>query len=387
VFQPRAGGVPTHVLALSRGLVERGWEVEAACPRDAMVWGALRDAGVKLWPLPLSSETGVAVFPGRDDARAARMLRELDDERRYAIVHAHSSRAGGLVRTALPHRERLFYNPHCFAFTTGFSRARRVLYGGLEQMLVARTGCIVATCEWEREEAARLLGGGRRTEVVANGARACLQGDADDALAAFADGRPLVGMVAELRTQKDPLALVHAVAALAVGRDPGFRVAIVGNGPLAREVEVEIECRGLARVVRRFPFEAAPERYLRALDLFVLPSRWEAFPIATLEAMACGTPVLATDVGGMREQVVDGDTGRLVPANDGPALRDALDEAMRNRARLLEWGANARRRVAELYTVDRLADRMSALYARALGGGPPPAAVAFEARSAAPSRS
>ena len=108
------------------------------------------------------------------------MLRELDRERRFDIVHAHSSRAGGLVRTALPGRERLFYNPHCFAFTTGFSRARRVLYRGLEQVLVPRTGCIVATCEWEREEAARLLGTRRRTEVVANGARACPAGDADD---------------------------------------------------------------------------------------------------------------------------------------------------------------------------------------------------------------
>ena len=194
-------------------------------------------------------------------------------------------------------------------------------------------------------------------------------------------------MVAELRPQKDPLALVRAAAELANGRDPGFRVAIVGNGPLAGEVDAEIERCGVERLVRRFAFEATADRYLRALDLFVLPSLWEAFPIATLEAMACGTPVLATDVGGVREQVVDGDTGWLVPAGDGPALRDALAGAMLDRGRLLERGANARRRYAERYTVDRLADRVSELYARALGAGAAPAPVAAEARSAAPSRS
>jgi glycosyltransferase involved in cell wall biosynthesis len=376
VFQPRAGGVPAHVLALSRGLIARGWEVDAACPRDTAVWDELGDAGVRLWALPISGETGVADLPGRREVRVARVLRALDRHRRYTVVHAHSSRAGGLVRAALPDRDRLVYNPHCFAFTAGFSRTRRLLYRALEQVLVARTGRIVATCGWERDQAARLLGGGARTEVVANGARACPSGAPDGGLAAFAGGRPLAGMVAELRPQKDPLALVRAAAELANGRQElGFRVAIIGNGPLADEIDGQIERLGVGPYVRRFAFEAEPERYMRALDLFVLPSLWEAFPIATLEAMACGTPVLATDVGGVGEQVVDGDTGRLIPAGDPAALREALADVMLDRARLERWGAAARERFTEHYTVDRLADDVVALY------------DAARSRSAAPSRS
>jgi glycosyltransferase involved in cell wall biosynthesis len=370
VFQPRSGGVPTHVLELTLGLRRLGWEVEVAGPADSAVWPALRRAGVPLWPLPVLSEPGVADLPGRADARAARMLRRLDRSRRYAIVHAHSSRAGGIVRAALPRRDRLVYAPHCFAFTTGFSPARRLVYRAFEQALVPRTGRFVATCEWERSQARRLAGANGRTEVIANGVRSCQAQPSARALTQFAGGLPLAGMVAALRPQKDPLALVRAAAELArTGRKPSFRVAIVGNGPLAAAVEREIERLGVGDHVRRFPFEGEPWPYLRVLDLFVLPSLWEAFPIATLEAMACATPVLATDVGGVGEQVIEGHTGRLVPANDPAALAAALAASFEDRERLCRWGAAAHERFARRYTIDLLSERTSALYTAALGRG------------------
>jgi glycosyltransferase involved in cell wall biosynthesis len=358
-----------HVLRLTVELRRLGWDVEVAGPADSDVWPALQAEGVPLRPLPIRSEPGVADLPGTEDLRVARALRRLDRRMRYDIVHAHSSRAGGLVRAALPRRRRLIYTPNCFGFATGFSGARRLVYRALEQVLVPRTGRIVATCEWERAEAARLVGAVRRTEVIPNGVPSCGDAGRDPSLVAFKDDRPLAGMVATLRPQKDPLALVGATAAMAARGDPPGRVAIVGNGPLAGEVDAEIKRLALGDHIRRFAFEQPVETYLRVLDLFVLPSLWEAFPIASLEAMACGVPVLATRVGGVDEQVVDNVTGRVIPPADPAPLAAALEGALADRDRLRTWGEAARRRVLERYSIELVAEQTETLYRAAMTAG------------------
>lgn len=361
--------MPSHVLELAVGLRRQGWAAEVAGPADSVVWPALVDAGVPVHPLPVDSEPGVADLPGAADVRVARALRRIDRVRRYAIVHAHSSRAGGLVRASLPRHRRLIYTPNCFAFTTGFSPARRAVYRALEQALVPRTGAIVATCEWERAEARTLLGAAALTSVIPNGVRTCGDASPDPALVAFAAGRPLVGMVAALRAQKDPLALVRAVARLAQDGPPPWAMAIVGNGPLEGAIEEEIARLGVAEHVRRFPFGGDPTPALRALELFVLPSLWEAFPIATLEAMACAVPVLATSVGGVAEQVVDGVTGRVVAPGDLDALTATLADALSDPVRLRTWGAAARARVEERYTIELVVKETIELYRTATGSG------------------
>jgi glycosyltransferase involved in cell wall biosynthesis len=355
-----------HVLRLTVELRRLGWDVEVAGPADSDVWPTLQAQDVPLHPLPIRSEPGVANLPGTEDLRVARVLRRLDRHSGYDILHAHSSRAGGLVRAALPRRGRVIYTPNCFGFTTGFSGARRLVYRALEQALVPRTGRIVATCEWERAEAARLVGAAHRTEVIPNGVPRCGDADRDPSLVAFKDDRPLAGMVATLRPQKDPLTLVRATAAMAAGSDPPGRVAIVGNGPLAGEVDAEINRLAIGDHVRRFAFERPVEAYLRVLDLFVLPSLWEAFPIASLEAMACGVPVLATRVGGVDEQVVDDVTGRVIPPADPAALAAALEGALTDGDRLRRWGEAARLRVLERYTIELVAEQTARLYSTAM---------------------
>jgi glycosyltransferase involved in cell wall biosynthesis len=128
-------------------------------------------------------------------------------------------------------------------------------------------------------------------------------------------------------------------------------------------VDHEIAALGVQDRVLRLPFAPPVEQYLRGFDLYVLPSRWESLPIAVLEAMACGLPVLATTVGGTGEAVRDGVTGRLVPPGDGAGLAAALRELMEDASGMGEAGARA---AATEFSLDRMIDDVAALYSELL---------------------
>jgi glycosyltransferase involved in cell wall biosynthesis len=359
VLQPPDGGAARHVLELSLGLAERGWEVEVAASPDNTALPALRAAGVAVHELDLRRA------PGPADVRALRALRALDRARGFGIVHAHSSKAGALVRSALPRARRLVYTPHCFAFTftAELNALERGAYRAVEQAMIPRTGALVAVSEWEADVARRRLRGAHgRVETIPNGTGPCVAAEPDPELRALAGGEPLAVFVSKLRAEKNPLALVRAAATLhAAGELPG-RVAIVGEGDLAPAVRDEIAARGVGEAVRWFPFGGSTAPYIAAADLLVVPSSWESLPITPLEAMACAVPVLATAVGGMPEAIADGRTGWLVPAGDERALAAALRDLLGDRNRLTRAGAEARELVQKRFRLDTMVDRMALLY-------------------------
>jgi glycosyltransferase involved in cell wall biosynthesis len=360
VLQPDDGGVRQHVAHLAAGLVRRGWEVDVAASASAgpgsAYRGRLEAAGVTVHALPMTRVLGDG------DLRAARALRRLDRARRFDVVHAHSSKAGALVRTALPRRDRLVYTPHCFAFAAGLGPARAA-YWLAEQLLLVRCAAVIVVSEWERDLALRrLVGARRRLRLIRNGVPDCGAAEPHPGLAALRGDGPLTGFLARLEPQKDPLAFVRACAVL---RDRGAlrgRAVLVGSGSLEGAVCEAITARGLGEVVHWLPFDAPVERYLAALDLYVLPSLWESMPLAALEAMACGLPVLATDAGGTAEVVRDGETGRLVAPGDVPALADALDDLTADPERLRALGAAGRAAQAARFGVERMVDEVDALY-------------------------
>ncbi len=295
----------------------------------------------------------------------ARALRKLDGERRYSIVHGHSSKAGALVRGALRRPRRLVYTPHCFAFAAASGTARRLTYTAIEQALVPRSGAILAVCEWEAELARRhLRGAGARVRMIHNGVPDCEPDDPHPKVLAFRGNEPLAGVVTVLRPQKDPLLAVRAAARLADEGKLGGRLAIVGNGELAERVQQEISRLRLEERVRWFPFEGRVEPYLRALDALVSPSEWEALPLAVLEAMSCGLPVVATRVGGVPEAVEDGVTGRLVAPGDAGALAGALAEVLGDADVRRRWGAAGRSTFERRFRLDPMIDAVAELYAQ-----------------------
>ncbi len=108
--------------------------------------------------------------------------------------------------------------------------------------------------------------------------------------------------------------------------------------------------------------------YYAAADLFITTPWYEPFGITPLEAMACGTPVIGADVGGIKYSVQDGKTGLLVPPNDPYILAEKINGLLQRRPVLEEMGRNAIKRVNALFTWQRVAQLMSRLYEKAIAG-------------------
>jgi glycosyltransferase involved in cell wall biosynthesis len=360
VFEPLEGGVPEHALQLSMGLRDRGWEVEVAGPAPSPFMGRFDDLGVTVHRLPI--ERGSLA----GDVRSARALRRRDREDRFDVVHAHSSKAGVFARTAIG-GGRVVYSPHCFAFNRETGFPTRLFAWTVEQALVPRTRVVVAACDWERRQGSRiLLGAGRRTEVIEYGVPPCADVPPDRALREFAADDTLAGFIGRLEPQKDPVHLVRSFAAAVEAGAPG-KLAVVGNGPLDEAVAAEIDRRDLAGRAALFPFQPGrTAEYLRAFDVFVLGSRWEALPISMLEAMTCGIAVLVTAVGGVPDLLDGKHGGRVVPPEDEAALAAGLRELLADEEMRRNIAAQGLELAETRFARDRMVADVEALYLRLL---------------------
>jgi glycosyltransferase involved in cell wall biosynthesis len=154
---------------------------------------------------------------------------------------------------------------------------------------------------------------------------------------------------------------VDATALL--GRD-GLRpvVLIAGDGPLRADIEGRAAALGLDGQVRLLGHRQDIDTVLAALDVFVLPSRSEGLSNTILEAMAASVPVVATDVGGADEMVVDGVTGLLVPPASSHELAAALRRLLLDAPLQVAMGRAGRARVEQEFNLDETVRRYEELY-------------------------
>ena len=184
----------------------------------------------------------------------------------------------------------------------------------------------------------------------------------------------------ELGLPDDALIAVFAARGLASSQFKGFgtfsdALALLGDSePRARTMFVALGAETPARRVGSTelvgtPFLSDPARvarYLQAADIYVHPSLAENLPLAIIEAMACGAPVVASDVGGIPELVVHGETGLLVPAAEPRSLADAIDALLRDSDRRLKMGEAAVARVQARFTLSAQVDAYLSWYGELL---------------------
>ena len=178
-------------------------------------------------------------------------------------------------------------------------------------------------------------------------------------------GQPVVLTVGRLTVMKGHRHLLDAVPEL-VRRFPDVAVVVIGQGHLHGALTEQAAALEVADSVHLVGHRPDARDLLDAADVFVLPSRTEGMPLALLEAMDAGLPVVATRIIGSEEVVVDGETGLLVPARKAPGLSGALIRMLEDPALRERCGRAGRQRFLTHFTSARMAAETAAVYDRVL---------------------
>jgi glycosyltransferase involved in cell wall biosynthesis len=248
------------------------------------------------------------------------------------------------------------YTPHAWPFLDGVPAAARQAYLRVEQAAGRLPATVINVCRYEQAYAlARGVGVPRRHFTVHNGVP-----DVGRELRADPGASPpRMLVVARFEPQKDHATLLSALRAMP-RRD--WSLELVGDGPLRAAYERDVVAAGLGERVRFVGEVDDVEARMAASQVVVLASRWEGLPLVLLEAMRAGLPVVATDVGGVAEAVVDGITGLLVPRGDARRLAGAMAGLVRSPGRRARMGAAARQRYEDAFTLDAMVEETLRVY-------------------------
>jgi glycosyltransferase involved in cell wall biosynthesis len=178
-------------------------------------------------------------------------------------------------------------------------------------------------------------------------------------------GSRVLLFVGRFDPQKGPLQLLEAAAEIFVDH-ADVHLLMVGDGPLASELRGWTRARNLESRVHFVGRRENIAALMRAADLFVLPSQWEGLPNVVLEAMAAGTPVVATAVEGIRGLLGDGQFGVVVPQNGEPRLAKAIHDALLATNQRRAAALNAQQIVRDRFTWPLVAAEYDRLYAEIL---------------------
>lgn len=310
------GGAHIHVLDLASRAQADGNDVTVLVGGDGPYASLLRRHGLKVVSLshlvrPIRPHVDVlAVF------ECLRALTRFNPD----IVHTHSAKAGLIGRAAAKLAGKpVVFTAHGWSFTEGIAERSRRLATFIERHAARISDAIICVSEYDRRLALHLgVGNEALLTRIHNGVL-----DVPPEMRADHSGNGPVKIisVARLDAQKDHALLIDALATI---KDIPWELELIGDGPLTESIRARAHSLGIGeRILFAGLCNDVPVRLSNA-DLFVLASGFEGFPLSILEAMRANLPVIASDVGGVSESVVEGTTGFLVPKGDKDALADRL---------------------------------------------------------------
>lgn len=314
------GGVEEHILTLLRGLERKYFRLHLVCtPTVADKLRADVPGDVELIPLLLAKPAHAAAA-----WRLARILRR----RKIGILHSHlfygslfASPIGGLCRAPV-----IVETPHIREMW----RAGWKAHYGIDRMVGRFVDRYVAVSEANAQYLAKVKGLPRRKMTVIRSAAAVERFDPAARPPAglksslgFGASDPVMAVIGRLQPQKGHAVLLEAMP-LVLREAPQARLVCVGEGSLRGALEARTRELGIEGAVRFAGYPKDIVDWLALADFTVLPSFFEGLPLAAIESLAAGRPMVATAVDGTPEVILDGETGLLVPPGDPPALAAAI---------------------------------------------------------------
>jgi glycosyltransferase involved in cell wall biosynthesis len=304
---------------------------------------------------------------GQMDRKAITNIRELAQRTGVDVVHAHGYKADIYAFLAL-RASGVSLVSTCHNWID--SDRKTYLYGMLDRLILRGYTRIVAVSEDVRQ---RLLKSGVKTNkvsIIRNGID-LLPFDKASAVVRRElgwDADRIVGFVGRLSREKGADIFLDA-AARVIAQCPDTKFVVAGDGPDRAELDTLIDKLGIREPVRMLGRCNDMPALYASLDIMVSASRIEGLPIAILEGMASGLPLVATAVGEVPTVIEDGRTGALVPAEDPGSLAAAVIELLQDPAKRERLGATARQLVEDEFSAERMTAEYLRVYEDAIATG------------------
>lgn len=363
VTQSEMGGAQRYVLTLALALRDASYRVVVACGEGGELIDVLMGQGIETKIFPAL----VRDINARDDIRAlCQLVRYLRSER-FDLIHCNSTKAGivGRIAARFAKTPHVYYTVHGCVLNEPMPRHRFFMYWTLEWLTALVTTRLIAVSQLDRSTLLSFrVAPDRKISVIPNGITTGTLADTNDlnqrTIARSSLHLPLdavvVGTIANFYPTKALEVLIHATAIVA-DEYPKLRLVIIGDGPERPKMERLVRELGLGERVF-MPGQIPDGRHLLpAFDQFVLASRKEGMPLALLEAMEAGLPVIVTNVGGMPEVVDNGQAGLIVPAEDPEELAAAILDVIANPDLARTLGRKAHERVIAHFTAQKMTAR------------------------------
>jgi len=344
-----------------RALQEAGYEVHIACAKGSW-FEQLGAKGFHMHDVPLRRRMNPLMH-----IRPLWALCRLIHRERFALVNTHSPVAAAVGRLAawLAQAPAVVYTVHGFYFHDNMPWWKRRSFIALEWLLGRMTDGFMFVSDEDRQTSLRegIAADAAKATTIYNGVdlaayppKGSVSGTAADLRRKLdiPQGAPVVGIVGRVVREKGYIEFAEMASLVSAGRSDIYFLAVGDALPSDRDgVVAEFRRRvDAAGLEDRFRFTGFTDRVadcLQLMDVFVLPSYREGFPRSVLEAMSSALPVVATDIRGCREAVVNGETGLIVPPRNGPALAEAVSGLLNNPDLARRMGDAGRARAVRLY--------------------------------------
>lgn len=367
------GGAQRYVFDLAVSLPEESFEVAVAMGEGDSLRQKLAERNIRTIFIPTLRENRI-VLPQYTDLRAFFALLKLFKNERPDIIHLNSSRAAILGALAarlwqltthnLQLTIKIVFTVHGWAFNEQRNIAVRSAIWLISAVTSLLANDVIVLSRSEEAQASFMPFARRKTRLIRNGiteTEMLPRGEARELIAknrCETLPRLWIGTIAELNRNKGIEYLIKAFAGL---KSPAT-LCIIGNGEEKEELKALAEKLQIADSTIFAGFKEDAAKYLKAFDIFVLPSLKEGLSYSLLEAGTAGLPAVATSVGGIPEVISDMETGILVKPKDAKEISNALFFFMQNPEKCVELGGKLKRRISEEFSLSKMIGRTIAIY-------------------------
>jgi glycosyltransferase involved in cell wall biosynthesis len=357
------GGDTVYMFALAERMRDHGAQVYIGTTAPETIFVADRKR-LPVMPVPSLRRE---IHPWHD-CRSLMHLIYLCRKHRFHAVHTHTSKPGAIGRIAarLAGTPCVVHTIQGFAFHSYSGRLERVIYKNIERLAGQFCDLAISVNNEDRLTAVNnKIIAPHKIVTIFNGVDSARFDKPFDRRSfrrslGLRDDEKLVGNVGRMWTQKDPRTFIEAAKLLA-GARKDVRCLFLGDGPMMAEMKRFADSLGLGDRLLLPGFQRNVEDYLRAFDIYVLNSLWEGLPVALVEAMCVGLPIVVTDIKGNRE-CVDDSCALIVKPQDPGEISAGVIRLMDDPAYAKLLGTRARERFLARFTEEQMMEATFAEY-------------------------